>query len=128
DGGWGGPAARLRLRRGRGGGRRGRLPCRGDRSRRHERGHDLCDPRLASFISPSSTRDNLVRAQMRVLIVEDEAKMAGLIRKGLRQEGMAADIASKGEDAVWVAGPTADGASILDLMLPGIDRFERSRR
>ena len=41
---------------------------------------------------------------MRVLIVEDEAKMAGLIRRGLRQEGMAADVAGKGEDALWMAG------------------------
>ena len=41
---------------------------------------------------------------MRVLIVEDEAKMAGLIRKGLRQEGIAADVAAKGEDALWMAG------------------------
>jgi len=43
---------------------------------------------------------------MRVLIVEDEAKMAGLIQKGLRQEGMSADLAGKGEDALWMAGST----------------------
>jgi two-component system, OmpR family, response regulator len=65
---------------------------------------------------------------MRVLIVEDEAKMAGLIRKGLRQEGMAADIANKGEDALWMAGSTEYDAIVLDLMLPGIDGFEVCRR
>jgi two-component system OmpR family response regulator len=65
---------------------------------------------------------------MRVLIVEDEAKMAGLIRKGLRQEGVAADIANKGEDALWMAGSTEYDAIILDLMLPGIDGFEVCRR
>jgi two-component system OmpR family response regulator len=65
---------------------------------------------------------------MRVLIVEDEAKMAGLIRKGLRQEGMAADIAAKGEDALWMAGSTEYDAIVLDLMLPGIDGFEVCRR
>src|SRR3954451_12721765 len=65
---------------------------------------------------------------MRVLIVEDEAKMAGLIRKGLRQEGMAADVAAKGEDAIWMAGSTEYDAIILDLMLPGIDGFEVCRR
>src|SRR3954465_14477749 len=65
---------------------------------------------------------------MRVLIVEDEAKMAGLIRKGLRQEGMAADIASEGEDALWMAGSTEYDAIVLDLMLPGIDGFEVCRR
>ncbi len=42
---------------------------------------------------------------MRVLIVEDEAKMAGLIRKGLRHEGVAADLAGEGEDALWNLNP-----------------------
>jgi len=65
---------------------------------------------------------------MRVLIVEDEAKMAGLIRKGLRQEGIAADLAGRGEDALWMAGSTEYDAIILDLMLPGIDGLEVSRR
>jgi two-component system, OmpR family, response regulator len=65
---------------------------------------------------------------MRVLIVEDEAKMAGLIRKGLRQEGMAPDIAATGEDALWMAGSTEYDAIVLDLMLPGIDGFEVCRR
>jgi two-component system OmpR family response regulator len=65
---------------------------------------------------------------MRVLIVEDEAKMAGLIRKGLQQEGMAADLAGKGEDALWMAGSTEYDAIVLDLMLPGIDGFEVCRR
>ena len=54
--------------------------------------------------------------------------MAGLIRKGLRQEGMAADIAAKGEDALWMAGATEYDAIVLDLMLPGIDGFEVCRR
>ena len=65
---------------------------------------------------------------MRVLIVEDEAKMAGLLRKGLKQEGIAADRAAKGEDALWMAGSTEYDAIVLDLMLPGIDGFEVCRR
>jgi two-component system, OmpR family, response regulator len=65
---------------------------------------------------------------MRVLIVEDEAKMAGLLRKGLRQEGIAADLAETGEDALWMAGSTEYDAIVLDLMLPGIDGFEVCRR
>src|SRR6476619_7037477 len=65
---------------------------------------------------------------MRVLIVEDEAKMAGLLRKGLRQEAIAADLALKGEDALWMAGSTEYDAIVLDLMLPGIDGFEVCRR
>ena len=43
---------------------------------------------------------------MRVLVVEDEIKMASLIRRGLRSEGLAADVAIKGEDALWMAGST----------------------
>ena len=41
---------------------------------------------------------------MRVLVVEDEAKMAALIRRGLREEGMAVDVAGSGEDALCDGG------------------------
>ena len=44
---------------------------------------------------------------MRVLVVEDEAKLAGLLVRGLREEGHAADVAGRGEDAVWMAQATA---------------------
>jgi two-component system OmpR family response regulator len=65
---------------------------------------------------------------MRVLIVEDEVKMASLIRRGLREEGLAADVAINGEDALWMAGSTEYDAIVLDVMLPGIDGFETCRR
>jgi two-component system, OmpR family, response regulator len=65
---------------------------------------------------------------MRVLIVEDEVKMASLIRRGLREEGMAADVAIKGEDALWMAGSTSYDAIVLDVMLPGINGFDVCRR
>jgi two-component system, OmpR family, response regulator len=65
---------------------------------------------------------------MRVLIVEDHAKMAGLIRRGLRKEGMAVDVAANGEDALSRAEATEYDAIILDVMLPGIDGFEVCRR
>ena len=60
---------------------------------------------------------------MRVLIVEDEVKMAALIRRGLQEEAIAADVAGNGEDALWMAGATEYGAVILDVMLPGRDGF-----
>ena len=66
--------------------------------------------------------------RMRVLVVEDEIKMASLIRRGLRSEGLAADVAIKGEDALWMAGSTGYDAIVLDVMLPGIDGFETCRR
>ena len=65
---------------------------------------------------------------MRVLIVEDEVKLASLIRRGLRDEGLLADVAVKGEDALWMAGATQYDAIVLDVMLPGIDGFEVCRR
>jgi two-component system OmpR family response regulator len=65
---------------------------------------------------------------MRVLIVEDEVKMASLLRRGLREDGLAADVAIKGEDALWMAGSTEYDAIVLDVMLPGIDGFETCKR
>jgi two-component system, OmpR family, response regulator len=65
---------------------------------------------------------------MRVLIVEDEVKMASLIRRGLREEGLVADVAVTGEDALWMAGSTGYDAIVLDVMLPGIDGFETCKR
>jgi two-component system, OmpR family, response regulator len=61
---------------------------------------------------------------MRILIVEDEAKLAGLIQRGLREEGMSADVAARGEDALWMAGATDYDAIVLDVMLPGLDGFD----
>jgi two-component system, OmpR family, response regulator len=65
---------------------------------------------------------------MRVLVVEDELKMAALIRRGLREEGMSVDVTERGEDALWMAGSTEYDAIVLDVMLPGIDGFETCRR
>src|ERR1700704_2869774 len=65
---------------------------------------------------------------MRVLLVEDKVKLAGLLRRALRGEGLAADVAVRGEDALWMAGATAYDAIVLDVMLPGIDGIETCRR
>jgi two-component system OmpR family response regulator len=65
---------------------------------------------------------------MRVLIVEDELKMAGLIRRGLLEEGYAADVAQSGEDAIWMAEAHQYDAIVLDVILPGLSGFETCRR
>ena len=61
---------------------------------------------------------------MRILVVEDEVKMAGLLRRGLAEEGYAVDIARTGADALWAGTENPYDAVILDLMLPdtsGVD-------
>ena len=65
---------------------------------------------------------------MRVLIVEDDLRMASLVRRGLTGEGLAADVADNGEDALWMAQAHPYDAIVLDVMLPGIDGFETCRR
>jgi two-component system, OmpR family, response regulator len=75
-----------------------------------------------SFIEGSDTSD------MRVLVVEDELRMASLIRRGLVKEGLAADIAPNGEEALVSARASDYDAIVLDVMLPGINGFETCRR
>ncbi|MGH2870666.1 MAG: response regulator [Solirubrobacteraceae bacterium] len=65
---------------------------------------------------------------MRILIVEDKEKLARLLQRGFRNEGLVADVALRGEDALWMAGSTAYDVVILDVMLPGIDGLEVCRR
>ena len=66
--------------------------------------------------------------RMRVLVVEDQVKMSRLLQRGLRGDGFATDVATNGEDALWMAGSTPYDAIVLDVMLPGIDGFETCRR
>jgi two-component system OmpR family response regulator len=65
---------------------------------------------------------------MRVLLVEDELKMAALLRRGLVEEGHAADVASSGEDAIWMAQAHPYDAIVLDVVLPRLSGFETCRR
>ena len=65
---------------------------------------------------------------MRALVVEDDVKLAALLRRGLQEEGHVADVAATGDDALWMAGATAYDVIVLDVMLAGIDGFEVCRR
>ena len=65
---------------------------------------------------------------MRVLVVEDEIKMAELLARGLREEGHAVDVAGRGEDALWMVRATPYDIVILDIMLPGLDGLETCRQ
>jgi two-component system, OmpR family, response regulator len=66
--------------------------------------------------------------RVRVLVVEDDARMAAAIRRGLRYEGMVVDIAAGGEEALRLVGATDYDAVLLDVMLPDLDGFETCRR
>jgi two-component system OmpR family response regulator len=65
---------------------------------------------------------------MHVLVVEDEVKMAALIRRGLSEQGLTVDVTETGEDAVGMAIARDYDAIVLDVMLPGIDGFEACRQ
>jgi two-component system OmpR family response regulator len=66
---------------------------------------------------------------MRVLLVEDEVKLAELVARGLREEGHATDIATRGADALTLAEAAPYDVIVLDIMLPdGLDGFEVCRR
>jgi two-component system OmpR family response regulator len=65
---------------------------------------------------------------MRVLVVEDEIRMARLVKRALEEEGHAVDIAPNAADGLWAATENAYAAIVLDVMLPDIDGFEACRR
>jgi two-component system OmpR family response regulator len=69
---------------------------------------------------------------LRILVLEDSIKMAALLRRGLRREGYAVDVADSGEDALWLASENDYDAVILDVILaesyPAVDGFEVCRR
>jgi two-component system OmpR family response regulator len=65
---------------------------------------------------------------MRVLVVDDDVRMAGAIRRGLRYEGLVVDVAADGEEALRVVGTTEYDAIVLDVLMPGLSGFETCRR
>jgi two-component system OmpR family response regulator len=64
---------------------------------------------------------------MRILVVEDETKMARAIRRGLENEGYAVETVATGDDGVFWATEQAFDAVVLDVMLPGQDGFSVCR-
>jgi two-component system OmpR family response regulator len=92
---------------------------------------------VAGFITTSSVFGSIggmggrgVRGvtDMRILVVEDEARLASLLRRGLAEEGHAVDVAADGEDGLaWVAVSDYD-AIVLDVMLPGVDGLDVCRQ
>jgi DNA-binding response OmpR family regulator len=65
---------------------------------------------------------------MRILLVEDDPRIASFVAKGLREQAYAVDVASNGEDALYQAAINSYDLAILDVMIPAPDGFEVCRR
>ncbi|MER7070630.1 response regulator transcription factor [Terrabacter sp. NPDC000476] len=61
---------------------------------------------------------------MRVLVVEDEASLADVIRRGLSREGFVVDVMYDGQDGLWAASESAYDVIVLDIMLPVLDGYQ----
>jgi DNA-binding response OmpR family regulator len=61
---------------------------------------------------------------VRVLVVEDEVRLAAGLKKGLEAEGFATDVALNGTDGLWMARENPYDAIVLDLMLPGLNGYQ----
>jgi DNA-binding response OmpR family regulator len=73
---------------------------------------------------------NVIRFEtvMRVLVVEDEIKMAALLKQGLEEQNHSVEVAHNGPTAMEIASSYEFDVIVLDVMLPGIDGFEVARR
>ncbi len=58
---------------------------------------------------------------MRILVVEDEERIADALKRGLEAEGFAVDVAANGTDGLWLATEQEYDAIVLDIMLPGVN-------
>jgi two-component system, OmpR family, response regulator len=65
---------------------------------------------------------------MRILLVEDEPRMAALLKRGLEDERYAVDISGNGPEGLWLGSEYDYDAIVLDVMLPGLDGFEVCRQ
>jgi two-component system OmpR family response regulator len=64
---------------------------------------------------------------MRILVAEDDVRMASMLRRGLTEEGYSVDVVGDGSDAIWRATEHDYDAIVLDVMLPGANGFEVCR-
>ncbi|GAF45474.1 response regulator transcription factor [Rhodococcus wratislaviensis] len=64
---------------------------------------------------------------MRLLVVEDERRLAAGLRKGLEAEGFAVDVVYNGTDGLWMARENPFDAIVLDIMLPGANGYQVCR-
>jgi len=70
----------------------------------------------------------MMNADMRILVVEDDKKIASFVVNGLKQSGYAVDHCLDGEDALVMAETTTYDAAVVDLMLPKLDGLSLVQR
>jgi two-component system, OmpR family, response regulator len=74
------------------------------------------------------TVDGRGEPAVRLLIVEDDSRMAALLKRALEEDGYAVDVSADGQEALWLGRENDYDAIMLDAMLPGLDGFEIVRR
>jgi two-component system OmpR family response regulator len=79
-------------------------------------------------MTSGSARSGTLAEHMRILLVEDDERMADMVRRGLASENIAVDVAPSGEEALWRVDATIHSVVVLDVMLPGIDGVETCKR
>src|SRR4029079_19370547 len=82
------------------------------------------DPSMTCQMPMRATLDPL----MRVLLVEDDERMADTLRRGLASENIAVDLVPSGEEALWRVDADIHSGVVADVMLPGIDGVETCKR
>ena len=65
---------------------------------------------------------------MRILLVEDDSRIARFVAKGLREQAYAVDLPASGDEALYQASVNRYDLAILDVMIPAPDGFEVCRR
>lgn len=65
---------------------------------------------------------------MRILVVDDEPRLAAAVQRGLQAEGFAVDVASTGDEGLWMASEHPYDAIVLDIMLPGLSGHQVCQR
>lgn len=77
--------------------------------------------RLEAWESPGSAGRARARHHMNILVVEDDAKIASFVKKGLQEQGFVVDVSSDGDDGFHKASEQPYDVIVLDIMLPGRD-------
>jgi two-component system OmpR family response regulator len=77
---------------------------------------------------PATDLSSDTKTDMRILVVEDDSKIASFVANGMKQSGFAVDHCADGEEGLLLARTTAYDAAIVDIMLPKLDGLSLVQR